>query len=101
MKVFKLSEARAALKTIMDDVCADHEPAVVTRRRGEPIVLLSLQDYNSIMETMHLQSSPTNVQRLVESMAQLRTQKTKMRRRLNWDGVMLKSVDSACNGAAV
>lgn len=101
MKVFKLSEARAALKTIMDDVCADHEPAVVTRRRGEPIVLLSLQDYNSIMETMHLQSSPANVQRLVKSMAQLRTEKINMRRRLNLDGFILKSVDSACNGAAV
>ena len=85
----------------MNDVCADHEPALLTRQRGKAVALISLQDYNAIMETMHLQSSPTNVQRLVESMAQLRTQKTKMRRRLNWDGVMLKSVDSACNGAAV
>ena len=31
MKVFNFSESRAALKTIMDDVCADHEPAVVNR----------------------------------------------------------------------
>ena len=73
-------------------------PAVVTRRRGEPIVLLPLQDYNSIMQTMHLQSSPANIHRLAESMAQLRTEKPRCA-----DGCigMLKSVDSACKGAAI
>ena len=85
MKVFNFSESRAALKTIMDDVCADHEPAVVTRQRGEAVVLLSLQDYNSIIETMHLQSSPANAQRLAESIGQLRAGRTKVRRLIDLD----------------
>ena len=85
MKVFNFSESRAALKTIMDDVCADHEPAVVTRQRGEAVVLLSLQDYNSIIETMHLQSSPANAQRLAESIEQLRAGRTKVRRLIDLD----------------
>lgn len=85
MKVFNFSESHAALKTIMDDVCADHEPAVVTRQRGEAVVLLSLQDYNSIIETMHLQSSPANAQRLAESIEQLRAGRAKVRRLIDLD----------------
>ena len=37
MKVFNFSESRAALKTILDDVCSDHAPAVVTRQRGDAV----------------------------------------------------------------
>ena len=85
MKVFNFSESRAALKTIMDDVCADHEPAVETRQRGEAVVLLSFQDNNSIIETMHLQSSPANAQRLAESIEQLRAGRTKVRRLIDLD----------------
>ena len=85
MKVFNFSESRAALKTIMDDVCSDHAPAVVTRQRGDAVVLLSLQDYNSIMETMHLQSSPANAKRLAGSIEQLRAGRTKVRRLIDLD----------------
>ena len=85
MKVFNFSESRAALKTIMDDVCSDHAPAVVTRQRGDAVVLLSLQDYNSIIETMHLQSSPANAKRLARSIEQLRAGRTKVRRLIDLD----------------
>ena len=87
MKVFNFSESRAALKSIMDDVCADHEPAVVTRQRGEPVVLLSLKDYNSIMETMYLQSSPANAQHLAESIAQLKSGKARVRQFIDLDAL--------------
>lgn len=79
MKVFSFSECRAAFETIMDDVCADHEPACVTRQRGDAVVMISLQDYNSIMETMHLQSSPANAQRLAKSIEQLHSRRFKVR----------------------
>jgi antitoxin YefM len=71
MHVLNFSQARADLKQTMDDVCRDHEPAVITRQRGEPVVLLSLQDYNGVMETLFLTKSATNAKRLRESIDQL------------------------------
>lgn len=79
MQVLNFSQARAGLKQTMDDVCRDHEPAVITRQRGEPVVLLSLQDYNSMCETMHLMRSPANAQRLRESIDQLNSGRFKTR----------------------
>lgn len=80
MKIYRLSEARTAFKTIMSDVCNDNEPVVVTRKRGVPVVVMSLQDYNSAMETQHLQSSPANAKRLAHSIAQVHAARGKVRR---------------------
>ena len=52
MNILTFSEARAGLKTVMDDVCKDHAPTVITRVSGEHVVMLSLSDFNSIEETM-------------------------------------------------
>lgn len=72
MNVITFSEARASLKSVMDDVCKDHNPTVVTRVSGEHVVMLSLADFNSMEETMYLLSSPKNANRLMESIAQLK-----------------------------
>lgn len=50
MHVLSFSQARENLKQTMDDVCRDHEPALITRQRGEPVVLISLDDYNQMCE---------------------------------------------------
>lgn len=71
MHVLSFTEARATLKQTMDDVCRDHEPAVITRQRGEPVVMISLEDYNGMRETLHLLGSPQNARRLRESIDQL------------------------------
>lgn len=73
MHILSYSEARAGLKQTMDDVCRDQEPTVVTRQRGEPVVMLSLDDYNGMVETVHLMRSPKNAMRLRESIDQLRS----------------------------
>ncbi|MDF9619937.1 type II toxin-antitoxin system prevent-host-death family antitoxin [Pseudomonas entomophila] len=70
MQILTFSQARAGLKQTMDDVCRDHEPAVITRQRGEPVVLLSLEDYNSMAETVYLLGNGKNASRLRESVAQ-------------------------------
>lgn len=70
MNVLTFSEARAGLKQAMDDVCRDHKPAVITRQRGEHVVLLSLNDFNSMEETMYLMGTPANASRLTRSIAQ-------------------------------
>ncbi|AON06560.1 type II toxin-antitoxin system Phd/YefM family antitoxin [Pseudomonas aeruginosa] len=73
MQILNFSQARAGLKQTMDDVCRDHEPAVITRQRGEPVVMISLEDYNGMKETLYLLESPVNAQRLRESIDQLRS----------------------------
>jgi antitoxin YefM len=66
------SEARKNLATLMDNVCADSDVVVITRRKARPVVLMSLDEYNSIQETAHLLRSPANAERLLESIADMR-----------------------------
>lgn len=77
MNILTFSEARASLKTVMDNVCTDHTPTVITRVSGEHVVMLSLADYNSIEETMYLLGSAKNANRLMESIAQLKAGKAR------------------------
>ena len=79
MNILTFSEARASLKTVMDNVCKDHTPTVISRVSGEHIVMLSLADFNSMKETMYLLSSPNNASRLMESIAQLKAGKAQVR----------------------
>lgn len=72
MNVITFSDARARLKTVMDKVCKDHNPTLVTRLNGEHVVMMSLADFNSMEETMYLLSSPKNANHLMESIAQLK-----------------------------
>ena len=62
------SEARQGLKNFMDTACNNHEPILITRRKNESVVLLSLEDYESLMESEYLLSSPANAARLMQSM---------------------------------
>lgn len=79
MNVLSFTEATFAFKAVMDSVCKDHEPTVITRVDGDHVVMLSLDDFNSMQETMHLLSSGKNAARLMESIAQLRAGKAKPR----------------------
>lgn len=78
MNILTFSEARASFKQTMDDVCLHHEPTVITRQRGEHVVMMSLADYNSMVETIHLLGTTANATRLAESIAQLRAGKTRV-----------------------
>jgi antitoxin YefM len=75
MQAITYSEARHDLKNVMDEACSNHEPVLITRRRGESVVLLSLDDYESIMESEYLLSSPANAARLMQSLEESRTGK--------------------------
>ena len=65
------SEARKNLASLMDSVCDVSDVVVITRRKARPVVLMSLDEYNSIQETAHLLRSPANAERLLESIAEL------------------------------
>jgi antitoxin YefM len=70
MDTVSYSELRQRLKARMDQVCADHAPLLVTRQSGEPVVMMSLAEYESLEETLHLLSNPANAERLMRSIAQ-------------------------------
>ena len=63
--------ARAELARVMDRVCDNHEPLVITRQGRQSVVLLSLDDYESMEETAYLMRSPENARRLVAAIADL------------------------------
>ena len=65
------SEARKNLATIMDNVCDDSDVVVITRRKARPVVLMSLDEYNSIQEPAYLLRSQANAERLLESIADM------------------------------
>ena len=55
----------------MEKVCDDHEPIIITRNSEAAVVMLSLEDYESLEETTYLLRSPKNLKRLIESICQL------------------------------
>ena len=75
MQARTYSEARHDLKNVMDEACKNHEPILITRRNWESVVLLSLEDYESIMESEYLLSSPANAARLLRSLEESRSGK--------------------------
>ena len=75
MDVISYSEARANLKSVMDRVVADKTEIIVTRQKAEAVVILSLSEWNSMVETAHLLSSPVNAKRLRRSIEQMKSRK--------------------------
>jgi antitoxin YefM len=71
MDVLTFSDTRAKLKDVMDRVVEDHTPVVVTRRKAESVVMVSLSDWNALEETARLLASPANAARLAAGIAQL------------------------------
>ena len=70
MNTITYTAARSNLAQTMKDVCADHEPVIITRK-DEAVVMLSLEDYKSLEETAYLLRSPKSAKRLLESVAEL------------------------------
>ena len=70
------SEARQNLADTMNRVCDHHEPVIITRQKSPSVVMMSLEDYNSIMETAYLLRSPANASRLRESLNAANTRAT-------------------------
>ncbi|MDP3340662.1 type II toxin-antitoxin system Phd/YefM family antitoxin [Frigidibacter sp.] len=71
MKTLSSTDLRANLSTVMDRVNDDHEPVIVTRATGKPVVMVSLEDWASMDETAYLLTSPENARRLREGVAAL------------------------------
>jgi len=71
MKHATSTDLRKNLSAMLDAVHDDHEPLLVTRASGQPVVVISLEDYEALDETAYLLSSPENARRLRVSIAQV------------------------------
>ncbi|EAP95250.1 type II toxin-antitoxin system Phd/YefM family antitoxin [Vibrio splendidus] len=79
MNIVSFTEARNSLKSVLDRVVDDSDVTVITRRDSEDAVVMSLDHFNSMQETLYLMSSPKNAERLAESIAQLEAGNTTVR----------------------
>ena len=76
MKVINFSEARNHLKSVLDQVVNDADYTIISRRDSEDAVVMSLDQFNGLMETVHLLKSPANAIHLEKSIEQYRKGKT-------------------------
>ncbi|HRJ52498.1 MAG TPA: type II toxin-antitoxin system prevent-host-death family antitoxin [Candidatus Thiothrix moscowensis] len=72
MQVVTFSEARNNLKAVLNRVVEDADCTIITRRDAEDAVVMSLDYYNSLMETLHLLKTPANAAHLQQSIEQFR-----------------------------
>jgi antitoxin YefM len=70
MRTVNFSDARSNLKQVLDEVVADHTVTLIKRRDAGDAVVMSLDDYSAIEETMYLLSTPANASRLIESLTE-------------------------------
>jgi len=75
MNIVSFTEARNSLKSVLNRVVDDADCTIITRRDTEDAVVMSLDYYNGLMETVYLLKSPANVEHLDESIEQFRQDK--------------------------
>lgn len=77
MDVLSYSSLRNNLASTLDKVNEDHVSILITRQKGKPAVIMSLEDFKSYEETAYLMSSPKNAERLSRSIAEVEAGKSK------------------------
>ena len=71
MRTMSYTESRARYAEVLDSVVNDREEVVITRAGHDPVVIVSLDDYESLRETAYLMRSPANARRLLDAMERL------------------------------
>ena len=72
MRIISFSDARSSLRAVIDQVVEDADVTVISRRDAPDAVVMSIDHYSSLMETVHLLSSPANAAHLAKSIARAR-----------------------------
>lgn len=80
MEAFTYTQVRPNFAVVMNKVCDDHVPIIITRQNNDPVVMISLEDYNAIEETLYLMRSPKNYTRLMSSVENIRKGKVRQRK---------------------
>ena len=71
MKTMSYTESRKRYAEVLDSVVNDREEVFITRAGHEPVVIVSLADFESLRETAYLLRSPANARRLLDAMQRL------------------------------
>jgi antitoxin YefM len=79
MDAITYTNLRQNLKSYMDRVFNDRDSLIITRKNNENVVLMSIDEYNSFMETDYLLSNGTNAEHLQKSIDQHKSGKIKER----------------------
>ncbi len=77
MDAITYTQARENFAKTMNKVCDDHTPLIITRQKEKPVVMMSLEDYNALEETLHLLKSPKNAARLNKALTDIHSGKIK------------------------
>jgi antitoxin YefM len=83
MKVVNYTEFRNNLAESLNSVNDDGDIVVVARSKGKNVVVMSLEEYNSIQETIYLNSTPANRARLESAIARIETKKPLQKKLIN------------------
>jgi antitoxin YefM len=83
MDAVSYSDLRQNLKSYMDKVYNDHDPLIIARKNNENLVLISIDEYNSLIETNYLLGNENNAEHLKKSIDQYSKGKAKKRELLN------------------
>lgn len=79
MDIISFSDARANFKRAIDDVCINQAPMIIKRTHGSDAVLMSLDEYDGLQETLYLLSNPFNADKLMSSIAEFKAGKAQIR----------------------
>lgn len=71
MRTLTYSQSRARYAETLSAVVDDREAVVITRAGHDPVVMVSLDDYESLKETAYLLRSPANARRVLGAIARL------------------------------
>lgn len=82
MKAVNYSELRENLKANLDAVTDNEELLLVHRPKGKSIVMMTLDEYNSLQETQHLLQSKSNRERLEKAVENINTKRNLMKQNL-------------------
>lgn len=80
MRIVSFSDARSNFKGLIDQVVADADYAVISRRDAPNAVIVSQEYFDAMMETVHLLKAPANAAHLQKSIGQYRAGKAKARK---------------------
>ncbi len=73
MEALSYTKVRNQLSDVMNNVCQDHDPVIITRQKHPSVVVMSLEDYNALTETAYLLQSPKNAERLNQAVADFKS----------------------------
>jgi antitoxin YefM len=79
MIAINYTTARRSFKDFCDKTVNDFETVIITRERGENVVLMSENEYNNMIENLYIRSNPKDYNELIESIKQLKKGQCKVR----------------------